>query len=376
MADSNTLLKTVYFNKEITNEQTIDIQKPKVLYKSGARLRPNISGLLCYLLGWISGIILLLMKPKDGFVRFHAWQSIIVFGILTMPIAALNLLTLTDSVLYWFLITLYWILITFSLYLWIILMFRAYRGQAYGLHIIGNIASNLSQTWGSLANEEARLSVVAERGRDEVVKAPEMGRETQQDASGLRAVLSETVKSIIALGETRDPYTAAHQQRVAQFACAIAQEMGLSNDRIEGVRVMGAIHDIGKVAVPAEILSKPGSLSSYEFGIIRTHPEVAHNIVKGLKFPWPVAQAIFQHHERLNGTGYPRGISSDDIILEAKILGVADVVEAMASHRPYRPSLGIEKAIAEISQNKGSLYDTNVVETCVKLFALKMIQFD
>ncbi len=376
MSDSASFLKTVHFNKEIIHEQTRDSQKLKVLPESATKLRPNICGLLCYLLGWISGIIMLLTKGKDGFVRFHAWQSIIVFGILTLPITVLNLFTFTDPILYWSFFILYWIIVTFSLFLWVSLMFRAYHGRTYQLGIVGNIATSLSQTWGSLANDEVRFSAVAERGRNPEIESPESKRETKQDADGLRMMLNEVVKSIIVLGETRDPYTAAHQHRVAQFACAIAREMGISNERIEGLQVMGTIHDIGKVAVPAEILSKPGRLSSYEFGIIKAHPEVAYNIVKGLKFPWPVAQAVFQHHERLNGTGYPQGISGDDIVFEAKILGVADVVEAMASHRPYRPALGISKALEEISQNRGVLYDAGVVDACMRLVAEKGFKFN
>ncbi|MGA7678435.1 MAG: HD domain-containing phosphohydrolase [Dehalococcoidia bacterium] len=376
MSDSDTLLKIVYFNKDTIHEQMIDIQKLKALRESATRLRPNIFGLLCYSLGWISGIIMLLIKGKDRFVRFHAWQSIIVFGILTVPITVLNLLTLTDSVLYWTLFILYWIIVTSSLCLWISLMFRAYQGHAYQLRMVGNIATSLSQTWGSLANDKVRFSDVAARGRNAVIESPESERKTQQDANGLRVMLNEAVKSIIVLGETRDPYTAAHQQRVAQLACAIAREVGISDDRIEGLQVMGNIHDIGKVTVPAEILSKPGRLNIYEFGIIKTHPGVAYNIVKGLEFPWPVAQAVFQHHERLNGSGYPRGISGDDIILEAKILGVADVVEAMASHRPYRPALGINKALEEISQNRGILYDASVVDACLRLVAEKGFKFN
>lgn len=376
MRASNVLLKTINFNKEIAQEQTTGIQKLKLLHESADGLRPNISGLLCYFLGWISGIIMLLIKGKDGFVRFHAWQSIIVFGILTIPITVLNLLTLTGSILYLFLIILYWIIVASSLYLWIFLMFRAYQGRVYRLHIVGNIASNLSQTWGSLANEKAKLSSAAEISIAKEAKSSEAELKIQQNVEGLRGMLNEAVKSIIVLGEIRDPYTATHQQQVAQFACAIAREMGLSNDRIEGIHVMGAIHDIGKVAVPAEILSKPGRLNNYEFGIIRTHPEVAQNVVKGLEFPWPVAKAIFQHHERLNGTGYPQGISGDDIIVEAKILGVADVVEAMASHRPYRPSLGISKALEEISKNRNILYDANVVDACLRLFAGKNSRFN
>jgi HD-GYP domain-containing protein (c-di-GMP phosphodiesterase class II) len=376
MSDSDALLKMVYFDEDTVHEQMLDIQKLKALHESATGLRPNIFGLLCYSLGWISGIIMLLIKGKDRFIRFHAWQSIMVFGILTVPITVLNLLTLNNSVLYWTLLILYWIIVISSLSLWVLLMFRAYQGHGYRLRMVGDIATTLSQTWGSLANDKMRFAAVAARGRNAVVESPESEWKTQQDGNGLRVVLNEVVKSIIVLGETRDPYTAAHQQRVAQLACAIAREMGISDDRIEGLQIMGIIHDIGKVAVPAEILSKPGRLSSYEFGIIKTHPEIAYNIVKGLEFPWPVAEAIFQHHERLNGSGYPRGISGDDIMLEAKILGVADVVEAMASHRPYRPALGIDKALEEIAQNRGILYDASVVDACLRLVAEKGFKFD
>ena len=153
MSDSDSLLKTVYFNKEITCERTIDRQKLKVLSESATKLRPNIFGFLCYLLGWISGIIMLLTKGKDGFVRFHAWQSIIVFGILTVPITVLNLFTFTDPILYWSFFILYWLIVTFSLCLWVSLMFRAYHGRTYQLRIVGNIATSLSKTWGSLAND-------------------------------------------------------------------------------------------------------------------------------------------------------------------------------------------------------------------------------
>jgi putative nucleotidyltransferase with HDIG domain len=168
--------------------------------------------------------------------------------------------------------------------------------------------------------------------------------------------------------EMRDPYTAGHQRQVAQLACAIAQEMGFPPERVEGMRVLGCLHDIGKIAIPAEILSKPGRLSAMEFTLIKDHPRAGYEIIKDIDFPFPVAEGILQHHERLDGSGYPRGISGPDIILEARILGVADVVEAMASHRPYRRSLGIDQALDEISRNRGILYDPEVVDICLKLF--------
>jgi HD-GYP domain-containing protein (c-di-GMP phosphodiesterase class II) len=144
--------------------------------------------------------------------------------------------------------------------------------------------------------------------------------------------------------------------------------MGVSKDQIQGVRMAGVIHDIGKISVPGEILSKPGKISENEFGIIKEHPQVGYNILKTVDFPWPIAQIVLQHHERMDGSGYPNGISSENILIEARILAVADVVEAMASHRPYRAALGINLALEEISKNRGSFYDSKVVDACLRLF--------
>jgi putative nucleotidyltransferase with HDIG domain len=175
--------------------------------------------------------------------------------------------------------------------------------------------------------------------------------------------------------EMRDPYTAGHQQRVTQLACAIAGEMGLPEDQIRGLKVAGALHDIGKITTPAEILSKPSRLREHEMGLIRDHAQASHDILKNVKFPWPVATIILQHHERLDGSGYPGGLKDKEIILGAKILAVADVVEAMVSHRPYRPALGIDRALEEISRNKGVLYDSEIVDVCIKLFVEKRFEF-
>jgi len=169
--------------------------------------------------------------------------------------------------------------------------------------------------------------------------------------------------------EMRDPYTAGHQRQVANLASEIAREMGLSEWDIEGIRIMGLLHDVGKISVPAEILSKPGQINQYEFSIVKTHPRAGYEILNGIEFPWPIIpQAILQHHERLDGSGYPEGLSGEDIILEARILGVADVVEAMSSHRPYRPALGFDRVLEEISQKRGILYAPDVVDACLRLF--------
>jgi HD-GYP domain-containing protein (c-di-GMP phosphodiesterase class II) len=190
---------------------------------------------------------------------------------------------------------------------------------------------------------------------------------SEQKLEGLLKVLNRAVEAISTLHEKRDPYTAGHQRRVAQLACAIAREMGLTDEQICGIRITGEVHDIGKIAVPGDILNKPGKLSAEEFSIVKTHPQVAYDILRNLDFPWPVAETILQHHERLNGSGYPKGISGEAIILEARILCVADVIESMVSHRPYRPALGKEKALDEIMQNRGILYDTTVADACFKL---------
>lgn len=191
----------------------------------------------------------------------------------------------------------------------------------------------------------------------------------------LKRVLRETVTALSSTMEIRDPYTYRHQCRVADLATLIAKELGMSNENIEAIHISGVLHDIGKIYVPAEILNKPGKLSDLEFKLIKTHSRVGYNIVKPVEFPWPIADAIWQHHERLNGKGYPQGLSGDNICLEAKILAVADVVEAMASHRPYREALGLEAALKEIAENAGVLYEPEVVEACLQVFK-KGFQFD
>ena len=177
-----------------------------------------------------------------------------------------------------------------------------------------------------------------------------------------------TILSLGSIAEMRDPYTSGHQERVTALACAIASEMGLARDRADGLRVAALLHDIGKMSVPAEILSKPGKLTGVEFSLVQEHPQTAHEIVKGIEFPWPIAEIILQHHERLDGSGYPRGLKGEAISQEAKILAVADVVEAMASHRPYRPALGVDKALEEVEREAGVLYDPEVVKACLALF--------
>jgi putative two-component system response regulator len=200
--------------------------------------------------------------------------------------------------------------------------------------------------------------------------------EAEKANADLQKALATTIDIIAKTAEVRDPYTAGHQRRVATLAKAIATEMGLSENQSEGVFMAGVVHDLGKISVPAEILSKPSSLNDIEFSLISSHSQVGYDLLKTIKFPWPVAQIVYQHHERLNGSGYPQGLSADQILIEAKILCVADAVEAMASDRPYRPAKGVEVALEHIQNEKGTLYDPEAVDTCLRLFNKKGFQFD
>jgi len=184
----------------------------------------------------------------------------------------------------------------------------------------------------------------------------------------LRKALVGTVQAIASLVESKDPYTAGHQRRVADLAATIAEEMGLTPELIEGLRMAGIIHDIGKVSVPSDILNMPRKLTDMEFGLIKTHAKSGYEIVKDIEFPWPIARMILEHHERINGSGYPNGLTGDKLLLESRILAVADVVEAMATHRPYRPALSLDAAMDEITKNRGVIYDPDAVDACLKLF--------
>lgn len=192
--------------------------------------------------------------------------------------------------------------------------------------------------------------------------------ELLQSERKLKSNLLDSVTALASIVEMRDPYTSGHQRRVASLAVAIAHELRLSSSQIECIHLASVVHDIGKIRVPAEILSKPGKLTPVEFLIIQQHSQDGYDILKTIDFPWQIAQIILQHHERQDGSGYPLGISGEQILLEARILAVADVVESMMSHRPYRPALGIEAALDQIENNKGSEYDPQVVEACIRLF--------
>jgi putative nucleotidyltransferase with HDIG domain len=201
----------------------------------------------------------------------------------------------------------------------------------------------------------------------EMYKIEEMARVSKS----AEKLFEESIHAMDIMMEIRDPYTSSHQKRVARLSVDIAKVMALPADRIKGIQMGALVHDIGKLAIPPEIINKPGRLTPGEYEVIKTHTSIGHRIVKDISFSWPVAKMVLQHHERMNGTGYPMGLKKDEILLESRILAVADVVEAMSANRPYRPALDIKITIEEITNNKYNLYDPNVVEACLQVLASK-----
>lgn len=211
---------------------------------------------------------------------------------------------------------------------------------------------------------------------EDITKRKKVEQELKTSYKKLKKILNGTINALASTTEKRDPYTAGHQQRVTQLACVIAREMGFSEERIEGMRMACMVHDIGKIYVAAEILNKPVRLTDIEMALIKTHCQIGYEILKTIEFPLPIAEIVLQHHERMDGSGYPQGLKGKDILHEAKILAVVDVVEAMSSHRPYRSSFGVDLALNEIKENRGKLYDPEIVDVCLKLFTEKGFKFN
>ncbi len=227
-----------------------------------------------------------------------------------------------------------------------------------------------------LCEEELRvLGLLADQAALAVENARLFG-EVSRGLGKLKRTLEGVISAVVATVEARDPFTAGHQRRVSQLACAVARELDLQGEEVEAIRVAGLVHDLGKMSVPAEILNKPGRLGPLEYELIKRHPQVGHDILSGIELPGDVAEIVLQHHERLDGSGYPRGLRGEDMLLEAKILAVADVVEAIASDRPYRPGSGTEKALEHVVRNRGTLYDREVVDACLALFTEGCFTFD
>jgi PAS domain S-box-containing protein len=231
------------------------------------------------------------------------------------------------------------------------------------------------ETVGSVIKREGRPYAVQGIARD-ITDRKRAEEELQRTLESLRKSFGATIQAMVSAVESRDPYTAGHQIRSANLARCIATEMGLPKEKIEGIRMAGSIHDIGKLSIPAEILSKPTKLTNIEFSLIKEHSQKGYEMLKDVESPWPLAEIVYQHHERMDGTGYPRNLKGEDILLEARILAVADVVESMASHRPYRPAIGIKAALEEIEKNKGIFYDDAVADACLRLFRDKGFQLE
>jgi putative nucleotidyltransferase with HDIG domain len=205
----------------------------------------------------------------------------------------------------------------------------------------------------------------------DITQQVEYDRRIQESMDTLTRAMYGTIEAITKTVETRDPYTAGHQKKVANIAKEIARDMGLSRDVIESVNLAGQIHDLGKIAIPSEILNKPGRINEIEFALIKTHSEMGYEIMKNIDFPWPIADIVLQHHEKIDGNGYPRGLKGDEILIQARIIAVADVLEAMASHRPYRAALGLDAAFDELKKNSGTHFDPEVVASCIRIFKEK-----
>jgi PAS domain S-box-containing protein/putative nucleotidyltransferase with HDIG domain len=240
--------------------------------------------------------------------------------------------------------------------------FQAYRKDGTILWMLAN-ARVVRDENGNIDYFEGRVQDITQKKRIE--------EKLKNTLDSLRRAVGTTIQVMMSAVGTRDPYTAGHQIRSAELARAIATEMGLPQDKIEGIRMAGIIHDIGKLSVPAEILSKAAKLTAVEFSFVKEHSWIGFEILKDVESPWPLAEIVYQHHERMDGSGYPRNLKGDEILMEARILAVTDVVESMASHRPYRPALGLDTALKEIEKNRGTLYDESAVDACLRLFREK-----
>jgi len=263
-----------------------------------------------------------------------------------------------------------------------------FRLQENSLHLNKTFHSQeavlVSRAGQEIPIEQALAELPEDRGQKtgqvivfrDITERKKAEQELKESWNRLHRALEGTIQAISTTIEMRDPYTAGHQRRVARLAEAIALETALPETRVEGLKLAAEIHDIGKIYVPAEILSKPTKLTELEYTIIKTHPQAGYEILKNIEFPWPIATIVLQHHERMDGSGYPGGLKGDDILLEARILAVADVVEAMSSHRPYRPAFGLDMALNEIQANRGLLYGPDEVDACLRLFTEKGFSLD
>ncbi|MBN1383515.1 MAG: response regulator [Elusimicrobia bacterium] len=245
------------------------------------------------------------------------------------------------------------------------------RGKKKGVVEVYYLKKRLKNSKDQFFKEEKKIIDGVSKITSAYIERKLTEEELRESYQKIKTTLSGAIKTLANIVEVRDPYTSGHQKRVAMLATAIAEKLGLDKDEIEAINTTALIHDVGKIQVPTSILSKPGKLSDVEFKMVKIHSRVGYDILKDIEFPYPVAKIVAQHHERLDGSGYPEGLRSKDITMEAKIIAVADAMEAMISHRPYRPALGIDKAIEEITREKGKLYDSKIVDICITLLKKK-----
>lgn len=254
-------------------------------------------------------------------------------------------------------------------------VFDRYSRRLKGEDVPTNYAFRIEDSSGKIRWVEITSSLIQWKGSPATLNFAIEVTEKKEAEHKLRKTLTGIVQALSLVVDTRDSYTAGHQARVAELAKAIAKAKGLSDDEVEGIFIAASIHDIGKLGVPSELLSKPSSLNSIEFELIKTHAIDGYDILKKIDFPWPIANMVYQHHEKLDGTGYPQRLTGDQIMLGAQIISIADIVEAIASHRPYRPALGVETAMHELKEGKGKKYDAELVDICVDLFENKGFKF-
>jgi putative nucleotidyltransferase with HDIG domain len=306
------------------------------------------------------------------------------FGIAKMTLMATLSAMLSSFLLYWLIGTIVDAFVAVGIVSSILVPALVSPPIVYSLlrlaHKLGLAEKELLNAYNSLELQvrmrTAELVTANRHLQDEITKRIRTEKKLKKGVERLNKSLEQSIMAIAAVTEIRDPFTAGHQKRVTQLACAIADEMGLAKGRHERLRLAAMVHDIGKVNIPTEILIKPDLLSEPEFNIIEAHPHIGHDILQGIDFSRPIATIVLQHHEFLDGSGYPQGLAGDKIMLEARILAVADVVEAMTSRRPYRPAHALEGALDEISKHKGYLYDPVVVDACLRVFSEREFVFE
>jgi HD-GYP domain-containing protein (c-di-GMP phosphodiesterase class II) len=320
------------------------------------------------------GSFLIIIFGVFTFSNLRLWASILV-GLTTLLVYTISVALWTEAVFVDFIMGDFLTVVALMIGTAIKTLFteRAQRRQFETSELLHQSHAMVEH---QVQERTAELQVTNTHLTDEIAVRKRAEKQLQDTLESLRKAVNTTIQVMVSAVEVRDPYTSGHQTRSADLARAIATELGLSREKIEGIRMACSIHDIGKLSIPAEILSKPTKLSDLEYSMIKEHARKGFEMLKDVESPWPLAEIVYQHHERMDGSGYPRKLKGEEILIEARILTVADVVEAMASHRPYRAGLGIEAALNEIEKNRGTIYDKTVAEACLRLFREKSFKLE